>query len=76
MREKSLNKDSRTNDDADDDDVSSDKLIFVSVSQQLLKTNYLECIVVNFFQTEIPEEDAAVREQGAFSPYTVALIVS
>ena len=75
MREKSLNKDARTNDDDDDDDVSSDKLIFVSVSQ-LLKTNYLECIFVNFFQTEISEEDAALREQGAFSPYTVALIVS
>ena len=28
------------------------------------------------FQTEISEEDAALREQGAFSPYTVALIVS
>ena len=28
------------------------------------------------FQTETPEEDDAVREQGAFSPYTVALIVS
>ena len=45
MREKNLNKDTGTNDA--DDDVSSDKLILVSVSQ-LLKPNYLKCIFVNF----------------------------
>ena len=50
---------------------------FFCFSFKIIKTKLLKmCIFVNFFQTEISEEDAALREQGSFSPYTVALIVS